>query len=174
MRYLALGDSYTIGESVEPGHRWPMQLAAALASRGIKVEPRVIARTAWATEELEAAMQAENLEGQFELISLQIGVNDQYRKRPVESFERGFTVLLEHACRLSGGAQRVVVVSIPDWSVTPFAANRDRVRIADAIDRYNEAARALTLARGAAWVDVTDLSRIAADDSTLLAGDGLH
>src|SRR5215471_9562953 len=115
MRYLALGDSYTIGESVEPEHRWPMQLAAMLASRGFVVEPRVIARTAWATEELEAAIQAEHVEGPFELVSLQIGVNDQYRKRPVESFEHGFTVLLEHACDLTGGPQRVVVVSIPDW-----------------------------------------------------------
>jgi len=174
MRYLALGDSYTIGESVEPEHRWPLQLAGVLASRGLAVEPRVIARTAWATNELEAALEAEGLEGPFDLVSLQIGVNDQYRGRPVESFARGFTQLLEHACRLTVGPRRVIAVSIPDWSVTPFAAGRDRAAIAGAIDRYNQVGSALAVQRGAGWVDVTDLSRIAADDSTLLAADGLH
>jgi lysophospholipase L1-like esterase len=171
--FLALGDSYTIGVGVDPEHRWPSQLAAALASCGIEIEPRVIARNGWSTDELEAALLAEELDGRFDLVSLQIGVNDQYRGRPVESFQHGFTQLLEHACRLAGGPQRVFVVSIPDWGVTPFASKRDPVAIAEAIDRYNQAARELARARGAAWVDVTDISR-APDDPTLLAPDGLH
>ena len=87
-QFLALGDSYTIGVGVDPEHRWPLQLAAALKLRGIVVEPRVIARNSWSTDELEAALAAEGLEGPFGLVSLQIGVNDQYRGRPVESFAR--------------------------------------------------------------------------------------
>lgn len=173
-RFLALGDSYTIGVGVDPEHRWPLQLTAALKSRGIVVEPRVIARNGWSTDELEAALATEGLEGPFGLVSLQIGVNDQYRGRPVETFARAFAQMLDHACRFAAGCQRVLVVSIPDWGVTPFASGRDRAGIAEAIDRYNHAAREMTLARGAAWVDVTDLSRVAAGDPTLLAPDGLH
>jgi len=172
--FLALGDSYTIGVGVEPEHRWPSQLADVLRSRGIAVEPRVIARNAWSTDELEAALLAEKLEGRFDLVSLQIGVNDQYRGRPVDVFARGFTDLLEHACRLAGRPQRVIVISIPDYGVTPFGAKRDPAAIAEAIDRYNQTGRKLALSRGASWVNVTDISRVAANDPTLLAPDGLH
>ena len=171
IRYLALGDSYTIGESVATADRWPNQLARQL---GIP-EPQIVAKTGWTTDELSAAINAADPKGPFDLVTLLIGVNNQYRGRSAEEYRRQFAALLKRATGFAGGnAQRVIVVSIPDWGVTPFAAGRDSARIASEIDRFNaigheEAARA-----GARWVDITPISRRAATDHTLIAADGLH
>jgi len=176
MTYLALGDSYTIGESVPPAERWPVQLTGLLRGQGLGLgTPTLIARTGWTTDELSAAMDAAALTGPYDLVSLLIGVNNQYRGRAVEEYREQFTALLQRAVGLAGGRPgRVLVLSIPDWGVTPFAAGRDRAAIAAAIDQYNavnaeEAARA-----GAAYVDVTPTSRRAVDQPDLLADDGLH
>jgi len=173
---LSLGDSYTIGESVGEGERWPVQLAAALREQGVPAtEPRIIARTGWTSGELEAAIQQEKPQGTYELVSLLIGVNNQYRGLAVEEYRSQFRDLLQQAIDFAGGeAGRVIVLSIPDWGVTPFAAGRDRALIAGEIDRFNGVNRQETKNLGARYVDVTVISRQAATDRSLVAEDGLH
>lgn len=175
-RFLALGDSYTIGESVQPAQRWPVQLAALLRGRGIEVgQPEIIARTGWTTDELDAAITAANPKGPYELVSLLIGVNNQFRGRDAEQYRTQFKGLLQRASGFAGGrAGRVVVLSIPDWGVTPFAASRDREKIAREIDQFNAINREETLRAGARYVDVTPVSRRGAEDPSLNAEDGLH
>lgn len=172
-RFLALGDSYTIGEGVEAGARWPAQLVALLRERGVPLDhPEIVARTGWTTDELDAAIDAAAPRGEFHLVSLLIGVNDQYRGRGVERFRDGLEPLLARAAGFAGGRpDRVLLLSIPDWGATPFAADRDRQRVAAEIDAFNAAARAAGEACGARWVDVTDLSR---GSPELLVEDGLH
>ena len=174
--FLALGDSYTIGEGVPEGERWPVQLAAVLRERGADVgEPRIIARTGWTTDELDAAIDAAAPRGPYALMTLLIGVNNQYRGRALDEYRAQFTALLERAVGFAGGeAGRVVVLSIPDWGVTPFAEGRDRAAIAAEIDAFNAAARDVAVRRGARWVDVTPQSREAGADPAFLAADGLH
>lgn len=169
VRYLALGDSYTIGESVAPEDRFPNRLARAL---GIG-EPQIIARTGWTTDELNAAIDAANPRGTFDLVTLLIGVNNQYRGRDAEQYRTEFAALLQRAIGFAGGdASNVIVVSIPDWGVTPFAEGRDRAAIATAIDRYNAINREEAARAGARYVDITAISR--RGDPSLVAGDGLH
>ncbi len=174
-RFLALGDSYTIGEGVTQAGRWPVQLVDALAARGVSVDaPHIVAVTGWTTDELSAGMDAADLAQGWDLVSLLIGVNNQYRGRGEDEYRRQFDSLLGRAIALAGGdARRVVVVSIPDWGVTRFArdAGRDAAAIGAALDRFNAIARADTEASGAAFVDITDLSRAHPDE---LADDGLH
>ncbi|KAB7630893.1 SGNH/GDSL hydrolase family protein [Stenotrophomonas rhizophila] len=176
--YLALGDSYTIGEGVEPAGRWPMQLAAALRDIGVAVDdPSIIATTGWTTDELEAGIDADAPQGPFELVSLLIGVNDQYRGRSVDEYRPRFTALLQRALAFAGDrAPRVLVLSIPDWGVTPYAmaSGRDRVQIGQELDAYNAAAAAICAEHDVAFVDITDLSRQLGGESVMLAEDGLH
>ena len=178
LSYLALGDSYTIGEGVEESGRWPMQLAAALRDAGIAIaDPRIIATTGWTTDELSAAMDAAEPLGEWEFVSLLIGVNNQYRGREVDDYLGEFTRLLQRAIALANGrADRVLVLSIPDWGVTPFAfaSGRDRQLIADQLDAYNAAAREVCAAHGVAFVDITGISREGGDAPAMLAEDGLH
>ncbi len=179
-RYLALGDSYTIGEGVGAEDRWPVRLTAALRSSGIPIdEPRIIARTGWTTGELLEAMAntSPQLPAEHDLVTLLIGVNDQYRGYGVDAFRLGLEALLARAVELGADeARRVVVVSIPDWSVTPFARSdpRGRSAISAEIDAFNAVAQRLAKAAGAAFVSVTADSRRAAHDGCLLAPDGLH
>jgi lysophospholipase L1-like esterase len=168
-RYLALGDSYTIGESVPESERFPVQLARRL---GIGA-PQIIARTGWTTDELNAAIDAANPQGPYDLVTLLIGVNNQYRGRDAEQYRGEFAALLQRAVGFAGGdAQKVIVVSIPDWGVTPFAEGRDRAKIASEIDRYNAVNREEAARAGAKYVDITPISR--GTDPGLVAGDGLH
>jgi lysophospholipase L1-like esterase len=175
-RFLALGDSYTIGEGVSAAERWPVQLAARLRARGVPVgEPEIIARTGWTTDELAAALEQAAPQGPYDLVSLLIGVNNQYRGRDVEEYRAQFARLLERAIGLAGGeAGRVLVLSIPDWGVTPFAEGRDARAIAREIDAFNAANAAEARRLGARYVDVTGISRRARDEAGLIAGDGLH
>jgi lysophospholipase L1-like esterase len=174
VRFLALGDSYTIGEQVDAAARWPVQLARALRARQLDVgEPEIVARTGWTTDELVAGILAASPAGPYDLVSLLIGVNNQYRGRGAENYRAEFTTLLADAAGFAGGAApRVIVLSIPDWGVTPFAAGRDRAKIAREIDEFNAIAHDESLAAGAAWVDVTPASREMRAD--WLAPDGLH
>ncbi|MBK5260447.1 MAG: SGNH/GDSL hydrolase family protein, partial [Thermoanaerobaculia bacterium] len=122
-RFLALGDSYTIGEAVPESERWPVQLANALRARGIDVNgPQIIAKTGWTTDELNAAIDAADPRGPFDLVTLLIGVNNQFRGRDAEQYRGQLAALLQRAIGFAGGdAKRVIVVSIPDWGVMPFA-----------------------------------------------------
>lgn len=176
LRFLALGDSYTIGEGVAEAERWPAQLAARMRDAGVEVgEVRVVARTGWTTDELSAAMDAAELEGPYDLVSLLIGVNNQYRGRGPLEYRDEFAGLLERAIELAGGeAARVAVLSIPDWGVTPFAAQRDRALITSEIDLFNTLNAEQAARLGAGYVDVTGISRQAGEDVSLLAEDGLH
>lgn len=176
MRYLALGDSYSIGEGVPEAGRWPMQLAAALRARGIALQdPRIIATTGWTTDELSAAMDAAEPLGTWDLVSLLIGVNNQYRGRTLDDYREQFSGLLERAIALAGHQpSRVFVLSIPDWGVTPFAQGRDRARIAQEIDAFNATARHICKALGVAFIDITPTSRDQGGDAEMLVADGLH
>lgn len=172
-RFLALGDSYTIGEGVAPAEGWPGQLAARLRQSGVAIgEPETIAVTGWTTDELDAGIDAAAPEGPFDLVTLLIGVNNQYRGYPLDSYRADVRALLARAVGFAGGdASRVVAVSFPDWGVTPFAADRDRGQIAAEVDAFNAAARAEAEAAGAAWVDIADLSRT---QGALVVDDRLH
>jgi len=174
---LSLGDSYTIGEGVAGHERWPEQLAAALRDEGIPVSaPRIIAQTGWTTDELDAAIDAAGITGPYGLVTLLIGVNNQYRGRDLDDFREQFDALLQRAIGFAGGrADRVLALSIPDWGVTPFAAasGRDTRHIARDIDAYNATAGQCCKARNVAWVDVTFATRQQAAAS-MLVDDGLH
>lgn len=176
LHYLALGDSYTIGEAVEERERWPVRLAEALRAEGKDMtDPEIIARTGWTTDELDAAITERGPKGPYDLVSLLIGVNNQYRGRSLEEYREQFSALLERAIGFAGGhPERVFVVSIPDWGVTPFAEGRDRAEIGREIDAFNAAARERCRERGVQFVDITPGSRRAADDPALVASDGLH
>ena len=176
MTILALGDSYTIGESVSEEERWPVQLAAALQAQGLPVAgPVIVARTGWTTDELLAGIEQAGLSGTFDLVTLLIGVNNQYRGREIEEYRAGFRALLEQAQGFAGGRpEQVLVLSIPDWGVTPFAAGRDRAEIARQIDLFNRVNRQESEAAGIPYLDITPVSRQAANDPGLLAPDGLH
>jgi lysophospholipase L1-like esterase len=176
MRFLALGDSYTIGEGVREAERWPVQLAAMLRARGVSVaDPEIIARTGWTTDELSAAITARDPKGPYELVSLLIGVNNQFRGRDAEEYRAQFAALLRRAVGFAGGdASRVIVLSIPDWGVTIFAEGRDRARIGAEIDVYNAINREETARAGARYVDITPQSRAAGADPDFLVNDGLH
>jgi lysophospholipase L1-like esterase len=175
-RFLALGDSYTIGEGVAPTERWPTLLAARLRDDGPPIEdPQIIARTGWTTDELSAAIDEAKPRGPFDLVTLLIGVNDQYRGRPVEQYRPAFRALLERAIGFAAGRpNHVIVLSIPDWGVTPFARGRDAVAIAHQIDDYNAANSDEARRRLVPYVDVTTSSRKAADRPDFVAADGLH
>jgi lysophospholipase L1-like esterase len=175
-RYLALGDSYTIGESVAESERFPVQLVARLKKDGHDLgAPWIIARTGWTTDELDAAITAAGPTGPFDLVTLLIGVNNQYRKRDAEQYRGEFRALLKRAVGFAGGdPSRVIVVSIPDWCVTPFAKEGGRANEGGEIDRYNRVNREETEAAHAKYIDITPISREAVNDPALLAEDGLH
>ncbi|HTD28357.1 MAG TPA: GDSL-type esterase/lipase family protein [Xanthomonadaceae bacterium] len=176
--FLALGDSYTIGEAVRETDRWPVQLAARLRERGIAIDaPRIIATTGWTTDELSAAMDDTTFAPPYALVTLMIGVNNQFRGRDLSEYHQQFDALLMRAIHLAGAdATRVIVLSIPDWGATPFGqgSGRDPAQVSAQIDAFNAAAHAATTARGAAWIDVTPVSREVAHDPSLAAHDGLH
>lgn len=176
LSYLALGDSYTIGESVDSTERWPVQLAQGLRDAGFRVEdPVIIARTGWTTDELEAGIRAADPSGPYDLVSLLIGVNNQYRGRDPDEYRIQLRGLLEQAVSFAGNdSGRVFVLSIPDWGVMPFAVDRDSEAIAREIDHFNRIKAEEAAALGIRFVDITDISRAAAGDATLVAEDGLH
>jgi lysophospholipase L1-like esterase len=176
--YLALGDSYTIGESVQEEERYPMQLADSLRKNDVDVaEVKIVARTGWTTDELTTALARENLqEGDYNLVSLLIGVNNQYRGYSLVEYQSAFTDLLNQAVAYAGGHKdRVFVVSIPDWGVTPFGQiYGNPQRTAEEIDRFNDVNFSITEAKGIRYFDITPISREALDDRSLVASDGLH
>ncbi len=178
--YLALGDSYTIGEKVLPQDNFPNQVYAMMKNDSMDFQyPRIIAKTGWTTDELEggivAASNADPLRSTYDFVSLLICVNNQYRGRSVESYKPEFEELLKKAIAYAGNTtERVVVLSIPDWGVTPFADGRDRAQIAREIDAYNAANKQIAEQYHVHYIDITPWTREAAADVTLLAPDGLH
>jgi lysophospholipase L1-like esterase len=174
-RYLALGDSYTIGESVPDWERWPNQLAALLAAEGIPLEVTVIAHTGWTVDELWQGIQANPPEGTWDLVTLLIGVNDQYRGYSVEAYRENFRFMLNKAIEYAGGnADKVIVLSIPDWGFTPFAADRDGEAVSHQIDVFNAINIEETKNAHAHYVDVTEISRSVSQNPGLIVEDRLH
>ena len=175
LRYLALGDSYTIGESVPESERWPNQLAGQLADEGINTDVTILARTGWTVNELWQGIQANPPDGTYDLVTLLIGVNDQYRGHPSTGYRDDFRFMLNIAIEYAGGdPDHVVVLSIPDWGVTPFAYGRNTQTIASEIDEFNSINREEAEKAGVRYVDITPISRTVTADSDLVAADGLH
>ena len=174
--FLALGDSYTIGESVPEAERWPLQLVAMLNKDGKSFnDPEIIAKTGWTTGELQSAINDANLSETFDLVSLLIGVNNQYRGNDPEEYGKEFKSLLSQAIGFAGGNKKhFFVVSIPDWGATPFAEGRDRADIGKMVDLFNAICKKETEAAGVLFIDITPGSKRAATDPELVAGDGLH
>lgn len=174
--FLALGDSYTIGEGAAAADRWPVQLAALARQQGLPLAaPDIIARTGWTTAELQDAIRAANNQQTYWLVSLLIGVNNQYRGQSVALYRQEFRALLATAIHFAGGrARHVVVLSIPDWGQAPFAEGRDRAQIGREIDQFNLAAHEECQHAGVAFVDVTPLTRAAASQANQFTADGLH
>lgn len=175
IRYLALGDSYTIGESVDAAERFPNQLADFLKAGGLQTEVTIIAKTGWTTNELWDGIQASEINPPYDLVSLLIGVNNQYRGYDINEYREQFVFLLNKSIEYAGGdPQRVIVLSIPDWGVTPFARGQGGERIARDIDAFNAVNREESEKAGAQYVNITPISREAEHDTTLIAPDGLH
>jgi lysophospholipase L1-like esterase len=176
--FLALGDSYTIGEGVAEAERWPAQLVALLHAQAIAIDPpEIIARTGWTTDELAAAMDAHTLHPPYALVTLLIGVNNQYRGRDLYNYRVEFRRLLERAIALAGNRpQHVIVVSVPDWGVTRFGrdSGRDAEKIAREIDAYNAANVEIAKMLHVGYADVTAVSRDRGADADMLVADGLH
>lgn len=174
--YLALGDSYTIGESVDQSDRWPVQLVDSLKSNGISIsDPMIIAKTGWTTNELLTAISEADVKQTFDLVSLLIGVNNQYRGLLIDQQKREFEQLLIHAIAFAGGNRsKVFVVSIPDYGVTPFGKNGNPDKIATEIDQYNALNKEIANLYQIQYFDITPISRLALENSDLIARDGLH
>lgn len=174
--FLSLGDSYTIGESVSEADRWSVQLAGQLRKEGTDVaNPDIIARTGWTTAELQDAINATGNQKTYSLVSLMIGVNNQYRGQSQDRYRTEFRKLLQTAVKFAvGKASHVFVLSIPDWGASPYAAGQNKTRIAGEIDQFNAIAQDECQKAGIAFVNVTPLTRLAAGDPTQFADDGLH
>ena len=176
--YLALGDSYTVGEAVAQEESFPYQYVTQLKLQGLNVaNPKIIAKTGWTTNELKAAIKAENITQTFDIVTLLIGVNNQYRGYSKTTYRKEFSELLQSAIAFAGGnKKKVFVISIPDWGVTPFglAIGGSSSKISDEIDVFNTINREETLAMQVSYTDITIDSRKAATDLSLIAKDGLH
>lgn len=174
-KFLALGDSYTIGESVPEQERWPVQLAKAMTERGQKTDaPRIIATTGWRCDQLKKAIEDAKLTSDWGMVSLLIGVNNQYQKRTADSYAPEFEELLDMAVTLAGGKkENVFVVSIPDYGYTPFGKPK-QAEITKAIDEFNSVNRTITDKKGIKYVEITDLTREGLTKPEYVAADGLH
>ena len=176
MTYLALGDSYTVGEGVPLHESFPCQVIQLLRRNGSMFHaPEIIAKTGWTTDELLSILSTTRLLPSYDFVSLLVGVNNQYRGRSLEEYRQQFETLLKKAIRLSGNnPSRVIVLSIPDWGVTPYAAERDRNKIAEEIDDFNLINKSIALQHHTHYIDITPGSREAATDPALTASDHLH
>jgi lysophospholipase L1-like esterase len=173
---LSLGDSYTIGEMVVANENFPSQAVQSLKIAGYDfASPVIVAKTGWTTDELQQGLNKHEFRTPYDFVTLLIGVNNQYRGNTVENYRREFENLLKQAVKLAGEKPgHVIVLSIPDWGVTPFAKDRDRNKIAKEIDEYNAANKEISSAYGVNYVDITPGTREANRDISLLTSDGLH
>lgn len=174
--FLALGDSYTIGHNVLPAENFPAQTFQLMTHLGYNFRsPEIVATTGWTTDELQNNINSHTFNFPYDIVTLLIGVNNQYRGRSVENYKPEFESLLKQAIQFAGGkADHVVVLSIPDWGVTPFAAGRDRDQIAREIDEYNAANKDISEMYNVHYINITPWTREAANDPSLIAADGLH
>jgi lysophospholipase L1-like esterase len=175
VRFLALGDSYTIGQGVSEDERWPIQLAARLDEQGIETQVMIVARTGWTIENLLFNLAIEPPEGTYDFVLLLIGVNNQFRGGEPEGYRIRFKELLELAIRFAGDKpQNVIVLSIPDWEVTPYAERMPPRSLEFDIDDFNAVNLQEAQSYDARYVDITPISRRVTKDKELVAPDGLH
>jgi len=176
LRMLTLGDSYTIGSGLPADDSWPYQLTSQLRQKGIKVaDPIIIAQSGWTSLNLIEALNSNPPSGSFNLVSLQIGVNDQYEKIEPSVYAENFRDLLDRSISFARkGAEGVLVLSIPDWSVTPHGGEFDRSQVQEELDQYNAINLSAASLRGVEYIDLTSSSRFAEQYPELLADDGLH
>lgn len=174
--YLALGDSYTIGQSVPEAERFPNQTAELLMKQNINIKDvKIIAVTGWTTSNLINALNSNPPQQNYSFVSLLIGVNNQYQHRDTNEYKMEFTLLLNRSIQYAGGNKdRVFVLSIPDYSVTPFAQNSDTAKISKEIDAFNAINKTISGQVGVSYLDITAISREAKNDPGLIAADGLH
>ena len=174
--FLALGDSYTIGESVPIYESFPYQTVQLLRKKGMNVHAaEIIAKTGWTTDELMDGIEKTTFVQPYDIVSLLIGVNNQYRGKSSDAYAIEFEVLLKKALDFAAGNKKhVYVLSIPDWGVTPFAEGRDRKRIAAEIDLFNSINRKITEAKGITYISITEGTREVPSNPKLVAKDGLH
>ena len=174
--YLALGDSYTIGETVTTTDNFPNQVVQLLRRDSFNfITPEIVAKTGWTTDELQSAINKHHFQNRYDFVSLLIGVNNQYRGRSLDEYKKELESLLKQAIQFAGNdTSHVVIISIPDWGVTPFAGGRDRAQIAKEIDEYNSANKEIARQYNIYYIDITSWTREAASDNSLLATDGLH
>jgi len=177
LTYLALGDSYTVGESLSPDQSFPYQLARSLTADSVRVgTPTIIATTGWTTEDLLDAITASDIHNKtYDLVTVLIGVNDQYQGLTLSNYRVEFKKLLDTAINFAkGDKSRVFVLSIPDWGVTPYANGQYKKNIAPEIDRFNAINKAESEKAGTHYLDITPMSRQIKTDTSLLAIDQLH
>ena len=176
LKYLALGDSYTIGRLVPVEDSFPYQLTAKLKSKGFNMaSPTLIAQNGWRTDELIKGIAGSGVKNQFDVVTLLIGVNNQFQGFDVDTYRAEFAQLLNTAIAYArGNKARVFVLSIPDWGVTPFGALRGPAKIAVQIDLYNKINREESEKAGVNYIDITDITRDVGDDLAYLASDHLH
>jgi lysophospholipase L1-like esterase len=174
--YLALGDSYTIGENVPIYDSFPYQTVQLLRKAGYSFyAPEIVAKTGWTTDELQAGIANNKLLPQYDIVSLLIGVNNQYRGRSLQEYTEHFEALLKRAIAFANNKHtHVFVLSIPDWGVTPFAKDRSSATIAHEIDSFNAVNKLFAEKYNVNYIDITAGTRLAANDTSLLAPDQLH
>ena len=175
LSFLALGDSYTIGESVIEEERWPNQIVDIALNKNVLFDqPDIIAKTGWRTEQLIDTLNKINFIKKFDYVSLMIGVNNQYSLKPIDTFRSDLIKLLDMSIGYSKNRDNVVLISIPDWGVTPFAEGYDRNRIKEEINQFNSVIEDIANTNNILYVDVTEISRRALTEKDLIANDSLH
>jgi lysophospholipase L1-like esterase len=174
--FLALGDSYTIGQSVGVENSWPVQLTGLLIAEGLDVQkPEIIAQTGWTTQDLKKAIAKADLDPTYDLVSLLIGVNDQYQGVDISKYPSNFRFLLEKAVALAGNKpDHVLVLSIPDYGATPFGKQKNSKKISAEIEKYNSISKSIADSLGVHYINITPISEKAKTNPALVAYDGLH
>jgi acyl-CoA thioesterase-1 len=172
---LALGDSYTIGEGVNEEERWPNQFVQVAYENGIDfLTPRIIAMTGWKTYDLINGIESSNFEKKYDYVSLLIGVNNQFNSRSINEFEDDLDKLLIKINNLKKKDGSVLIISIPDWGSSPYGENMDRNQISTEINTFNNSLKSFANINGLKYVDVTEISRRAINESNLITSDNLH
>lgn len=173
--YLALGDSYTIGESVNAKQNFPAQLKQKLLAENFEINVHIIAKTGWTTRDLIENIEKENPGNNYDLLTLLIGVNNQYQGKDTTTYKTELKLLIGKATVLAQGKkENVLLISIPDYGVTPFAKSKHPVKISQEIAHFNQIKKTEAEKAGIKWIEITEISKLAKTDLALLANDQLH
>ena len=173
--FIALGDSYTIGEGVNEDERWPNQFVDVAYENGVDFDqPMIIAETGWKTYDLLNAINQTNFTKKYDYISLLIGVNNQFNSRPIDEFEEDLNKLMDEMKRIKKNDGSIIIISIPDWGYTPFGESSDMSDISEQINLFNSSLRKFATTNGIKYVDVTEISRRGINEPDLITNDNLH